>query len=230
MPTNTFGAPYIYAGQQINIHNDLLSAEQHAGVYQAAGLPAPPYDPARYVTIEPPDPQSTARACQYLRERKIGHECETAVAYNPDSDVARDLDDLLGRLAKAPVFPGQLEQQALEAAAGDASAPADARAAIEVLLAHRRAGKIALAIDDAQLREADTQALVARGGAQRRRARRSRARHRHRRPVADQQRRHRGADSAPRDAQLAPRRARADHGRGRLTASERAPCPNRRSR
>jgi hypothetical protein len=154
--TDPYGRTYTYAGEEILIIV-ALSETQHQGCYEAAGIPVPDYVPGQeYVTVEPATPGDADRLRRFLREHRIERRSELAVTYEPDSEAARELTQLLEQLRSAPAFPG-----ALESAARLAPHNAGAPAAVEALYDSVGADQARAAIEDAQRRERDARELIA---------------------------------------------------------------------
>jgi hypothetical protein len=154
--TDPYGRPYAYDGEEIIIETR-LTAEQHAGCYDAVGIPVPLYDPDQQsVSIEPPDPGHAERLRRYLREERIEHQCELSVTHKPDSPAMREIARLLELLRSAPGLPG-----ALETAARLSPDTASAAEAVEALYGSVGADQTAAHIEDAQDREAGARELVA---------------------------------------------------------------------
>jgi 2-hydroxychromene-2-carboxylate isomerase len=154
--TDPFGRVYRYAGEKVRIIV-ALSDTQHRGCYEAAGIPAPDYLPGQeYVTVETAAPGDADRLRRFLREHGIEHRSELAVTYQPDSEAARELTQLLEQLRSAPAFPG-----ALESAARLLPHNAGGPAAVEALFDSVGAGQAQAAIADAQRRESDARELIA---------------------------------------------------------------------
>jgi hypothetical protein len=154
--TDPYGRAYAYDGEEIIIEAR-LTAEQHAGCYEAVGIPTPAYDPDQeYVSIEPPDGNYAERLRRYLREQRIEHQSELTVTHKPDSRAVREIARLLELLGSAPVFPGALETAARLAphTAGDAEA-------VEALYDSVGAEHTRAHIEDAHVREAGVGELVA---------------------------------------------------------------------
>jgi hypothetical protein len=154
--TDPYGRIYAYAGEEIIIENR-LTEQQHAGCYEAVGIPVPPYDPDReYVSIEPSSGGDAERLRRYLREQRLEHHSELRVTYEPDSPRAGEIDGLIARLAEAPVFPGELEERAH-------TGPADTSVEVAVEVLYERVGphQASRQIEAAQHHEAEARELIA---------------------------------------------------------------------
>jgi hypothetical protein len=153
--TDPYGRPYAYDGEEIIVETP-LTAEQHAGCYEAVGITAPTYEPdQQYVSIEPPDGNYAERLRRYLREQRIEHQSELTVTYKPDSPPARELIELFELLRSAPVLPGAL---ALAARAPHTDSDVEV---VEALHGSVGADQARAHIEDAQRLEADVRELIA---------------------------------------------------------------------
>lgn len=154
--TDPYGHAYAYDGEEIIIETR-LTPEQHAGCYDAVGIPAPPYDPAQaHLSIEPAGGAEAQQLRRYLREHAIEHHSELTVTYKPDNPAVGDIARLLELMGSAPVFPGALQNAAQLAP----DTPSDAEA-VEALYGSVGAEQTRAYIEDAHAREAGVGELLA---------------------------------------------------------------------
>lgn len=148
---------YSYQGETVTVES-ALTAQQHAGCFAAAGLPAPAHDPdQQWLDIEPPHPGCAEALRRYLREQGVEHHSEIALSYDPHDEHVREYRTLLAVARQDPIPPGRLAQDAAELVArhlGDA-------AAVALLLAHQRPGEVRSRIQNAQAAERLARELAA---------------------------------------------------------------------
>jgi hypothetical protein len=160
--TDPYGRAYAYDGEEITIETP-LTREQHEGCYDAVGIPAPRYEPdKKHTSIEPAMPGDAERLRRWLADHGIAHRSELTLTFDPDSEAARELAQLIEHLERVPVFPGELEDHA-RAAITAASAPRSATpcVAVATLLRSFPAEVVHAHIEAAQARETDAQRLIA---------------------------------------------------------------------